>query len=59
MHGPAPERIQGASMEAIRDGVLEFIRQCLQENGDNTIGVMAPTLKLRDQLAKQIRESGL
>jgi hypothetical protein len=59
MHGPAPERIQGASMEAIRDGVLEFIRQCLQENADNTIGVMAPTIKLRDQLAKQIRESGL
>lgn len=59
MHGPAPERIQGASMEAIRDGVLEFIQQCLKENGDNTIGVMAPTIKLRDQLAKQIRESGL
>jgi len=58
MHGPKPERIQGASMEAIRDGIRDFIGQCLDDNPDAKLGVMAPTVKLRDQLAKQIREAG-
>lgn len=58
MHGPNPERIQGVSMEAIRDGIRDFIEQCLADSRDSKIGVMAPTTKLRDQLAKQIREAG-
>jgi hypothetical protein len=58
LHGPKPERIQGASMEAIRDGIRGFIEQCLADNRDSKVGVMAPTTKLRDQLAKQIREAG-
>jgi superfamily I DNA/RNA helicase len=45
-------------MEAIRDGIRDFIEQCLKDNRDTQVGVMAPTLKLRDQLAKQIREAG-
>jgi len=58
LHGPKPDRIHGASMEAIRDGIRDFIEQCLKDNRDTQVGVMAPTLKLRDQLAKQIREAG-
>lgn len=58
LHGPRPERIHGASMEAIRDGIRDFIAQCLEDNRDSKIGVMTPTTKLRDQLAKQIREAG-
>ncbi|NEX22947.1 AAA family ATPase [Thiorhodococcus mannitoliphagus] len=58
MHGPKPERVQGASMESIRDGIRDFIAQCLEDNHDTKIGVMAPTVKLRDQLAQQIREAG-
>ncbi len=58
MHGPTPERIQGASMEAIRDGIRDFIEQCLADNRDSKVGLMAPTIKLRDQLAKQVREAG-
>jgi len=58
LYGPQPERIQGASMEAIRDGIRDFIGQCLEGNSNTKIGVMAPTTKLRDQLAKQIREAG-
>ncbi|NEV64393.1 DEAD/DEAH box helicase [Thiorhodococcus minor] len=58
MHGPKPGRIQGASMEAIRDGIRDFIAQCLEENRDTKVGLMAPTAKLRDQLAQQIREAG-
>jgi DNA helicase IV len=58
LRGPKPERIQGASMESIRDGIHDFIEQCLEDNRDSKVGVMAPTTKLRDQLAKQIREAG-
>ncbi len=58
LHGPRPDRIHGASMETIRDGIRDFIEQCLKDNRDTQVGVMAPTLKLRDQLAKQIREAG-
>lgn len=58
LHGPRPDLIQGASMEAIRDGIGDFIEECLKDNRDTQIGVMAPTLKLRDQLARQIREAG-
>ncbi len=58
MRGPKPERVTGASMEAIRDGIKRFIEQCLDDNRDSKVGVMAPTAKLRDQLAKQIREAG-
>jgi len=58
LRGPEPERIQGASMESIRDGIRAFIEQCLEDNRDSKVGVMAPTTKLRDQLAKQIREAG-
>ena len=45
-------------MEAIRDGIRDFIEQCLEDNRDSKVGVMAPTTKLRDQLAKQIRDAG-
>ncbi len=58
LHGPVPEHIRGASMEVVRDGVAEFIACCLEEQVDAKVGVMAPTGKLRDQLAKQIREAG-
>lgn len=58
LHGPAPEHIRGASMEAVRDGVTAFIAGCLEDQVDAKVGVMAPTGKLRDQLAKQIREAG-
>lgn len=58
LHGPVPERIQGASMESIHAGILAFIGQCLENNRDAKIGVMAETNKQRDQLAKQIREAG-
>jgi mRNA-degrading endonuclease RelE of RelBE toxin-antitoxin system len=58
LHGPKPQLIHGASMESIRDGVGDFIRECLDDHHDTKIGVMAPTAKLRDQLAKQIRETG-
>ena len=58
LHGPRPDRTKGASMEAIRDGIRDFIEQCLKDNRDTQVGVMAPTLKLRDQLARQIREAG-
>lgn len=46
------------SMESIRDGIMDFIGQCLEENRGTTVGVMAPTTTLRDQLAKQIQEAG-
>jgi superfamily I DNA/RNA helicase len=49
----------GGSIPPIRDGIREFIEDCLQDHGDNRTVIMAPTIKLRDQLAKQIRESGL
>ena len=58
MHGPEPERIHGASMEAIRDGVRDFIGRCLDDDPNARIGVMTPTLKRRDQLAQLIRVSG-
>ena len=58
LRGPEPERIQGASMESIRDGIRGFIEQCLEDNRDTKVGIMAPTVKLRDQLAKQLREAG-
>ncbi len=58
MRGPKPERIAGASMETIRDGIKHFIEQCMDDNRDSKVGVMAPSAKLRDQLAKQIREAG-
>jgi superfamily I DNA/RNA helicase len=58
LHGPRPDPIQGASMEAIREGIRDFIEQCLKDNRDTQVGVLAPTLKLRDQLAKQIGGAG-
>lgn len=58
LHGPQPELIQGASMEAIRDSLRDFIGRCLEDSPDSKIGVMAPTAKLCDQLAKQVREAG-
>ncbi|WPL17977.1 Putative ATP-dependent DNA helicase YjcD [Thiorhodovibrio winogradskyi] len=58
LHGPTPRHIAGASMEAIRDGCKDFIARCLSDNPDTKIGVMAPTTKLRDQLAQQLREAG-
>jgi hypothetical protein len=58
LHGPAPEHIRGASMETVREGIAGFIAGCLEDNVDAKIGVMAPTRKLREQLAKQIREAG-
>ncbi|MBK5938333.1 UvrD-helicase domain-containing protein [Halochromatium roseum] len=58
LHGPAPEHIRGASMERVREGIIEFIAGCLADNVDAKIGVMAPTGKLRDQLAKQTRDAG-
>jgi hypothetical protein len=58
LHGPRPERIEGASMESIRDGLLDFIAQSLADHQDAKVGVMAGTVKLRDQLAKQIRDAG-
>lgn len=45
-------------METIRDGLRTFVRTALDENRDIKIGLMATTVKLRDQLAKQIREAG-
>lgn len=45
-------------MQAVRDGIQDFIAQCLEDNRDTKIGVMAPTTKRRDQLAQQIREAG-
>lgn len=58
LHGPVPDRVQGASMESIRDGVLAFVRRCLEGNPDAKIGVMTPTVSRRDQLARQVREAG-
>ena len=58
LHGPVPEHIRGAPLERIRDGIRTFIAGCLDEYVDAKVGVMAPTGKLRDQLAKQIREAG-
>lgn len=58
LHGPKPDRIQGASMEAIHEGLEEFIREALKENQGTKIGVMANTTRLRDQLATHIREAG-
>ncbi|BCG47907.1 Putative DNA helicase [Citrifermentans bremense] len=58
LHGPKPDRIQGASMESIHEGVEEFIREALKDNQDTKIGVMANTTRLRDQLATHIREAG-
>lgn len=58
LHGPKPDRIQGASMEAVHEGLVEFIRRALEENQDTKIGVMANTTRLRDQLASHIREAG-
>lgn len=58
LHGPKPNRIQGASMETVHEGVEGFIRQVLEENPDTKIGVMADTVRLRDQLGKHIREAG-
>lgn len=58
MHGPRPQLIQDASMEAIRDGLVQFIQQALAENRDIKIGLMANTTKLFEQLARQVREAG-
>ncbi|MES9889883.1 MAG: UvrD-helicase domain-containing protein [Candidatus Thiodiazotropha sp.] len=58
LHGPKPDRIPGASMEAVHEGLEEFIRQALEENQDIKVGVMANTTRLRDQLAKHVREAG-
>lgn len=58
LHGPKPERIHDASIEAIRDGLKKFIDTCLADNSDSKVGIMAPTTKFRDQLAKQLREAG-
>jgi hypothetical protein len=58
IHGPKPDRIQGASMEAVHEGLEGFIQQALEENRDIKVGVMANTTRLRDQLAKHIRDAG-
>jgi hypothetical protein len=58
IHGPKPDRIQGASMEAVHAGLQGFINQALEENRDIKVGVMANTTRLRDQLAKHIRDAG-
>lgn len=58
LRGPRPERIEDASMETIRDGLRTFIEAALDENRDIKIGLMATTVRLRDQLARQIREAG-
>jgi superfamily I DNA/RNA helicase len=58
LRGPRPERIEDASMETIRDGLRTFIQAALEENRDIKIGLMATTVQLRDQLARQIREAG-
>jgi hypothetical protein len=58
LHGPKPVRSQGASMEEVHEGLEGFIRNALEENKDIKVGVMAFTTRLRDQLAKHIREAG-
>lgn len=58
LHGPKPQRIEGATMETVDAGLKSFIDEALEENPDTKIGVMANTTRLRDQLAKQIREAG-
>ncbi|MEA3643562.1 MAG: ATP-binding domain-containing protein, partial [Lamprobacter sp.] len=58
LHGSVPEHIRGASMDRVRKGIAEFVAGCLHAHLDVKIGVMAPTVKLRDQLAKQLREAG-
>lgn len=58
LHGPKPNCIQGASMEAIYEGLEGFIHQAVEENRDIKLGVMANTNQLRDQLAKNLREAG-
>lgn len=58
LHGPSPEQIEAASMEDLRDGIRSFVGRCLDDRPDAKIGVMANTLKLRDQLVKQLREAG-
>ena len=58
MHGPLPERIQGASIETIHEGLRAFIDQCLADNPNTRIGLMAPSLRRRDQLAQELREAG-
>ena len=59
MHGPRPEVVREASMETIHEGLKTFIQQALTEASDMQIGIMAPTTRLRDQLAAQIREGGV
>lgn len=56
LHGPKPERIHGASMEAVYEGLEDFIRDALINNPDAKLGVMATTNMLRDQLSNHIRE---
>ncbi len=58
MHGPMPERIQGAWTETIHEDLRAFIDQCLEGNPNTRIGLMAPSLRRRDQLAQQLREAG-
>ncbi len=58
LHGPVPERVRGASMESICDGILAFVGRCLESDPDAKIGVMAEINRRCDQLAKPIREAG-
>lgn len=58
LHGPRPERVEVASMEAAHEAVLGFIKRTLEDDPDVKIGVMANTAQLRDQLARHIREDG-
>ena len=58
IHGPAPERLENASMEAIRVSTKAFIETCLSDGADMKVGVVARTTRLRDQLAKQLRDDG-
>lgn len=58
MHGPAPRRVSGVSMEGVHDGLEQFVKEALESDADIKVGIMANTTRLRDQLARQIREAG-
>lgn len=58
LHGPVPQRLDGATMEAVHQGLLGFVREVLEDGQDTKVGIMANSTRLRDQLARQIREAG-
>ena len=45
-------------METIRVSIKAFIETCLSDGADMKVGVVARTTRLRDQLAKQLRDDG-